>query len=179
MYNSEEIVPIYAQGIHVMDLNGNVTQVIIFEYIDKNRYYYKLVKKGGKELIEELMTIMKNMQNFLDNEIIQINGVRARAIVQDVSIGFRGQPERPYIEFYIKFGGPLKPGLNRYDDYYEEEVAEYDYEILWILPENAKIVSYGMAGEGKILGKGNILQVFVKKGLKVGGHEYIEFELTQ
>jgi len=66
---SEEVVPIYAEGIHVFDLLGNVWLVLICEYRDPKAYYYNLVKKGGSEIIEELETMMSNMQKFLDEEI--------------------------------------------------------------------------------------------------------------
>ncbi len=171
-----EPIPIYAEGIHVMNLDGNVSLIIIFEYLDKEKYYAKLVKKGGSELINELRIVMENMQKFLDEEIIKINDVKVQPKVHDVTLGFRGSIERPYLEFYISLtGGLLRKGLNRYDNWYEEEVTEYDYEILWIFPENFKITNYDLGGESIIVGSGNILRTIVKKGTKVGGHEWIEW----
>jgi len=175
--SNENIIPIYAEGIHIMDNQGNVNLVLIFEYLDEDLYYAKLVRKGGKDLLEEMKMLMENMQKFLDEEIIEINGKKSRPIVQDVHIGFRGDLKRPYIEFYITFSGPIKKGLNRYDNWYEEEIAEYDYEILWVFPQNFRIRDYYIVGEGKIIGVGNILVVHVKKGMKVGKHEWIEFEV--
>ncbi|NPA23716.1 MAG: hypothetical protein GXO23_05435 [Crenarchaeota archaeon] len=177
---SEEVVPVYAEGIHVMDLLGNVWLTLIFEYRDPRSYYYNLVKRGGQEIIEELETMMNNMQNFLDEEIIKINGERARPEVKDIVLGFRGSYNRPYVEFYIYFRGPLRPGPNRYDNFYDEETAEYDYEILWIFPEGVKVVDYHIAGDGRILGTSdNILVVHVRKGMRVGRHEWIEFEIPE
>ncbi len=177
---SEEVVPVYAEGIHVFDLTGNVWLILIFEYRDPKAYYYNLVKKGNSEIIEELETIMNNMQRFLDEEIIKINGERSRPEVKDIILGFRGSYNRPYIEFYINFKGNLKPGLNRYDNFYEEEIAEYDYEILWIFPEGVRIVNYYIAGDGRIIGTtDNILVVHVRKGTRVGKHEWIEFEVPE
>ncbi len=173
------IVPIYAQGIHVMDSLGNVVLVIVFDYVDKNMYYAKLIKRGGDDLINELKDVMNNMQRFLDQEVIEINGHRTRPFVQDVHLGFRGSPRRPYLEFYVTFSGPLREGVNRYDNWYEEEIAEYDYEILWVFPKSSRVVDYSIAGRGLILGQGNILLVHVSRGTKVGAHEWIEFELKR
>ncbi len=177
---SEEVVPVYAEGIHVFDLTGNVWLVLIFEYRDPKMYYYNLLKTNMEALFEELETIMNNMQKFLDEEIIKINNERARPQVKDIILGFRGSYHRPYIEFYINFRGPIKPGINRYDNFYEEETAEYDYEILWIFPEGVRVRSYHIAGDGRVLGTtDNILVVHVKKGTKVGRHEWIEFEVPE
>ncbi len=177
---SEEVSPIYAEGIHVLDVTGNVWLILIFEYRDPKTYYYTLARRDQERLLEELETIMNNMQHFLDEEIIRINNERARPEVKDIILGFRGTPHRPYIEFYINFRGPLKPGVNRYDNFYEEEIAEYDYEILWIFPEGCRVLSYHIAGEGTVLGStDNILVVHVRKGTRVGAHEWIEFEVPE
>lgn len=171
-----EPIPVYAEGIHVMNLNGQISLVIIFEYIDKEKYYARLARKGGSELINELRRVMENMQKFLDEEIIKINDNLVKAKVHDVSLGFRGTTDRPYLEFYITLtGSSLRKGLNRYDNWYEEEIAEYDYEILWIFPENFKITNYDLGGESVVMGSENILRTIVKKGTKVGGHEWIEW----
>jgi hypothetical protein len=171
-----EPLPIHAEGFFVMNIDGTVNQVTIFEYLDEDGYYRKLIK-DREALLKELGVVMENMQTFLDEEVIKINGERVRARVLDVTLGFRGSLDRPYLEFYIQFRGTLKSGINKYEDFYEEEVAEYDYEINWIFPSNFKVLDYDFAGEGYVLGSGNILRLIVKRGLKVGNYESITFEV--
>lgn len=175
LISMSEPVPIHAEGIFTMGVDGGVWESLIFEYLDKDRYYKNLLR-DREGLLNELRTIMENMQGFLDEETIKINGEVVKARVIDVSLGFRGSFDRPYLEFYIYFKGNLRRGVNRYEDYYEEEVAEYDYEIVWLFPPGFKIIEYEFAGEGSILGSGNILRLTVKKGLKVGNYESITFE---
>jgi hypothetical protein len=93
------------------------------------------------------------------------------------ALGFRGSYDRPYLEFYIYFRGNLRPGVNKYEDFYEEEVAEYDYEINWLFPQGFRVLDYEFAGEGYVLGPGNILRLVVKRGLRVGNYESITFEV--
>lgn len=170
------IKPIYAEGIHVMGIDGSVWQTVIFEYLDKEGHYAELLR-NRESLVRELRGAMENMQAFLDQEVILINGERVRARVVDVALGFRGSPRRPYLEFYIYFKGRLRPGINKYEDIYEEEEAEYDYQILWLFPGGFEIVDYEFSGEGSILGSGNILRLVVHRGLRVGSYESITFKV--
>jgi hypothetical protein len=171
-----EPVPIHAEGIFTMGIDGGVWENLIFEYLDENHYYRGLLR-NREGLLNELRTVMRNMQGFLDEETIKINGEVVRARVIDVSLGFRGSFDRPYLEFYIYFKGNLRRGVNRYENYYEEEVAEYDYEIVWFFPPGFRIIEYEFAGEGSVMGGGNILRLIVRKGLKVGNYESIIFEV--
>jgi len=154
-----------------MGSDGLVNQVIIFEYVDRDGYYRSLVESG--RVVEEMRLVMSNMQRFIDEETLLINGDKVRARVLDAFLGFRGSWRRPYVEIYVEFSGRLKKGLNIYEDIYEREVAEYDYEVLWIFPRNFVVVDYEMAGEGYVYG--NILRVIVRRGTEVGGHEVIRF----
>ncbi|WP_054857494.1 hypothetical protein [Vulcanisaeta sp. JCM 16159] len=171
-----EPVPIHAEGIFTMGVDGGVWENLIFEYLDKDHYYRDLLRNREGSL-NELRTVMRNMQGFLDEETIKINDEIVRARVIDVSLGFRGSFDRPYLEFYIYFKGNLRKGINKYEDYYEEEITEYDYEIVWLFPPGFRIIEYEFAGEGSVMGGGNILRLIVRKGLKVGNYESITFEV--
>lgn len=168
-----EITPVYAQGFYIVT-QGAVQMVIVFDYVDKGQYYQRLLRKGGEELAKEVDTVWQNMQSFMDDEIVRVNGQRVRPLIHDVYIGLRGSPARPYITFIGSFPAPLKPGENIYENYYEKEVAEYDYEAVWIFPQNAEVVEWYFHGEVETP-EPNILRVSVSKGTEVGGREYIKF----
>ncbi|ABL88448.1 conserved hypothetical protein [Pyrobaculum islandicum DSM 4184] len=171
----EEITPVYAQGFYVVN-PGIVNMIIIFDYLDKGQYYYRLLKRGGEELSKEISTVWENMQRFMDEEVVRINGERVRPMINDVYIGLRGSPNRPYITFIGFFPAPLKSGENIYENYYEEEVAEYDYEAIWIFPQNVEIFEWHFGGNVETP-EPYILRVYVEKGTNVGGREYIKFRL--
>lgn len=169
----EEVVPVYAQGFYVVS-PGAVSMVIIFDYLDKSQYYAKLLRRGGEELEREVSTLWSNMQSFMDEEIVRVNGQRVRPTLYDVYIGLRGSPARPYIVFLGGFPAPLAPGENTYENYYEAEVAEYDYEAVWVLPQGSEILEWFFAGEVEVP-EPNILRVRVAKGTNVGGREGFRF----
>jgi len=169
----EDVVPVYAQGFYVVN-PGVVNMIIIFDYLDRGQYYAKLLKRGGEELAREVSTVWENMQKFMDEEIVKINGQRVRPVIREVYIALRGNPTRPYITFLGDFPAPLREGENLYENYYEEETAEYDYEAVWILPHGAEVLEWHFGGEVETP-EPNILRVAVAKGTHVGGREYIKF----
>ncbi len=166
---SEDVTPIYALGNFVMDRSGNVTQYTFFYYYDKNTYYASLSKQILKE---ELNEIRRNMQRFLDEEQILINGERSLAKVINIDL-YLLDFEHPVLEFIILFRGRLKKGVNVYENSYEEEVAEYPYQAIWRLP--GKVIHVNMNGKISIFK--NFLKIKVDKGTKVGGVEIIKFLL--
>ncbi|BFH72562.1 hypothetical protein SJAV_05060 [Sulfurisphaera javensis] len=164
---SENIKPIYARGFFNMNNLGETNQLVIFYYYDKDSYYASLKKD---EIKNELNKLKDNMQYYLDREIIKVNGKRVKAKVLFTRLGLL-DVTHPYVEFIIRFYGELNQGENLYEDIYEEEIAEYPYEAIWVLP--GKIISYSLSGRVKI--KNNILFVKVKKGTKIKGNEKIVF----
>ncbi len=166
--------PIYAHGLHIWT-GTHVHLVIIFDYRDRKGEYYEVVRRGGQMLVDELRTLSENMQRFLDEEIIRINGRRVRPLVVDVSVGVKGGPHRPYIEYIVTFEAPISSGVNTYEVYYDEEEAEYDYEIVHLFPPGTRVVDWEMAGTGNA--EGNVLRVHVKRGTRVGGREAIRFKV--
>ena len=162
-----KIVPIYARGFFNMNSFGETNQLIVFYYYDKDEYYASLKKD---EIKDEIKKLKENMQYYLDQEVIKVNREKVKAKVLFVRLGLLSV-KYPYVEFLIKFKGTLKKGINEYEDIYEEEITEYPYEALWILP--GKVTEYKINGNVKV--KNNILFLKVKKGIKVGGIEKIKF----
>lgn len=165
--------PVYAHGIFSVH-PGLVHMVVVFEYSDPERRYAAMLQRGDLE--EEVEALWNNMQGFLDQEEVKFNGQRVRPQVEDVYIGLRGIPTRPYIEYVITFPAPLRQGLNTYENTYPEEEAEYDYEALWLLPRSARIARWQMAGQVETPTP-NVLRLTVRRGTKVGGREGFQFLL--
>ncbi|BCU69283.1 hypothetical protein [Stygiolobus caldivivus] len=170
MQSKDFVIPVYASGFFNFSSDGQVTQFTTFYYLDRRGYYLSL---GKRRLKEELKTIKNNLQAIIDEEEIRINGKRVRAYVKWVKIKLL-DPHHPMIEFIITFTGSLKKGINEYYNTYEEEIAEYPYEALWILP--GRIIKVDMAGEAEV--RENILRLKVNKGTRVGGKEGIRFLIT-
>ncbi len=169
--------PIYAQGFFHLRRNGLVDQTIIFDYYDPDKYYYKILRHRLK-LDHEINLLRKNMQYFLDQERVLINGADASPKVMHVEIGIRGRPDLAYVLFLISFKGELVDGLNTYENIYEEETVDYDYIVYWIFPDNARIVEADL-GVPYIVYGNRILYFRVPKGTHVGGYERIVFEMRR
>ncbi|MCH4815487.1 MAG: hypothetical protein QXY87_07215 [Saccharolobus sp.] len=167
---SEKVTPIFSLGNFVMDKLGNVTQYTFFYYYDPENYYASLTREMVNKEIE---VVKRNMQSFLDEEKIIINDRLTRAKVVSTDI-FLLDITHPVIEFIITFRGKVRKGLNVYENFYEEEVTEYPYEVIWRFP--GKILNVKMKGQISMLE--NFLKIKVNKGVKVGGRERIEFFLT-
>lgn len=173
---SEQIEPIYAQGFFVVNKNGLVNQIIIFDYFDPESYYYNLIDEEDR-LSEELEILRENMQAMLDSEKILINNEKVKPKVMDVDLDFRGSPLKPYFTFFIIFKGSLRKGVNVYENWYESEEAEYDFNAYWIFPENSEIREVSASGLVEVLNERNILVIRVKRGEHITGYEKIVFEL--
>ncbi len=166
---SEEVRPIYARAFFSFSVDGSVDEYLVFYYYDPNAYYASLDDEGVKR---EEDVVKENLQTFLDQERITINGEKVRARVTFVKIGLLSV-NYPFIEFVIRFKGRLVKGINTYENEYENEVAEYPYEALWVFP--GEVVSYHLAGEVRAFG--NMLYLKVQPGTTTGGREWIRFRL--
>lgn len=164
-------------GIFSVTKKLEIYQTVIFEYLDLERYYASIIDNFNK-LEKELDMLARNMQALLDKEEVVINGKKVRPRVIGVDIGFKGEPEEPYIVYFIFFkGSPLK-GVNYYENIYEEEVVEYPFSAYWYFPLNSRIIDVEASGEAEIIGD-NILILRVHEGSKISGYEKIVFELKE
>ncbi len=177
MSRDEGVVPIHAQGFFsVPPRRGYVYEVLVFDYYDPEEYYAGLVHRP-LDYEEEMARLASNMQGFLDSEVIEINGRRMRPRVRSVGLEFRGDPSSPYLTFIIYFPAPLRRGVNTYLNLYGEEEAEYDYEVYWMLPPRSRFLEVEVASEYEVLGGGNILLFWARRGDRLPGREKIVFEL--
>lgn len=173
---SSEPIPIYGQGFFYVHRSGLVDQLIVFDYWDRSGYYERVLA-NREEYEAEVESLAENMQYYLDQERVSINGVRARPTVTGVEIGLRGRPELAYIVFTIEFRGEVRPGLNVYENVYEEEEAEYEYAVYWFFPERSRVVSVEVGVPYRVDRSGRVLFFRVKPGTIVGGREAIQFEV--
>jgi len=173
---SHEIKPLYGQGTFVVCENGYITQEVVFDYIDEGLHYWNLLSHEDR-LNEELNSIVDNMQSFIDEEVVKINGKRVFPKINGVDLGFRGLESRPYIKFYISFKGELRRGMNVYEDLYEPEYVEYDYTVTWIFTGNLKVLRAYFGVEYDVLADGKIIIFSMPKGSNTPGYEKIEFKL--
>lgn len=172
-----EPVPLYAQGYFYVNPCNYIDQIVVFDYFDPAGYYNELLK--DPELLEdELRRIRENMQYFLNLEEIIINGKRSSPKVHWVKLGFRGRRDLPYLTFHISFPGNFAPGVNVYEDTYEEEVAEYDYSVHWFFPEGARVIEADLGVDYELLEGGRVLKFNVNSGTYIRGYERIAFELA-
>lgn len=172
-----EPIPLYAQGYFYVNPCNYVDQIVIFDYFDPSGYYDELSK--DPELLEdELRRVRENMQYYLDLEKVVINGKRSMPKVHWVKLGFRGRKDLPYLIFHISFAGDFAPGLNVYEDTYEEEVAEYDYSVHWFFPIGARVTEADLGVDYELLEGGRVLRFSVGAGTYIRGYERIAFELA-
>ena len=163
--------PIYAYGYFITLPSGDFYQVVIYEYVDTEEEFAQALRTRPKE---ELEIMKNNMQSYLDEEIVKINGVVTKPQVVTVKTGFRGSLKRPFTEFLIHFRGDLIRGDNLYENIYESEITTYDYSVVWIFPPNFKVVEADVGVKYEIEPE-NVLRFFVKKGFKIPGYEKIVF----
>jgi len=170
----DRVRPIHALCFFTVSLLGNINQLIVFDYYDPDKYYASLIER---ELIdEELEAIASKMQDYLDEEKVLINGKRVYPELRYIDLAFRGSLKRPSLYFIIHFKGDFKTGINVYEDYYDREIAEYDYEFYWIFPPGVVIKDIIVDGIYSRIGD-NILAVYVDKGTEISGFEKIVFEI--
>ncbi|MDK6029105.1 hypothetical protein QPL79_06985 [Ignisphaera sp. 4213-co] len=176
---SKKVEPVYAQGFFFVSHNY-ISYYLIFDYDDPLGYYDTVVK--NEELFnEEVAKLWANMQQFLDAETVKINNTRVFPKVIMIDIRFRRGRRNPYIVFLIRFGAPIKKGVNVYENIYESEIAEYDYVAYWVFPPGSKIlrVSFGSGEEQWDIVGNNVLAIYGWKNMRTGGYEYIEFEILK
>lgn len=170
------MIPVYGQGFFYVSLGGVIWYTIIFDYYDEEELYYRLLKRGGQKLREELDELRANMQKLMEEEKIVINGEKVEPVVERAYIEIRGEPVRPSVVFLTRMNFKHIRGRNVYEDFYEPTKAEYDYTVTWVAPPCTKFVEY--EGPGRFTLEGNVLRLYVKRGTKIDGYESIVFDTS-
>lgn len=176
LHERSNIIPVHAESYFIVERNGKFNQILKYQYYDPEEYYYTLIHRP-REYYKEIKRLYCVMNEVLKEERVLINGKQVKLNVKLVNIDFAGYVDQPYILYYIKFKGPLRKGVNIFEDFYEETVAEYDYEVYWFFPERTKILEVYVDGDFDLVNS-NKLFIWARKGDKISGYEKIIFMLS-
>lgn len=175
MIEMMSVEPLHAQAFFKVDGTGLFSEILVFDYYDRVHYFYNLIENED-EYRREMERLLNVMNEFLREEKVVVNKKEVEVEALMVSLDFRGSPDLPTTTYLIEFEGDLMKGLNIYECYYEKGVAEYDYEVYWIFPVNAKIFEVEISGEYEVLNE-RILITSLRRGEHYDGYEKIVFGL--
>ncbi len=169
------IEPIHADAFFTLDNSGRFTEILIFDYFDKERFYYELMK-DEEAYRKEMERLIDSMNYLLQQEEVYVNDERVEVEVSMINLEFRGAAELPSIIYILEFSGKLRDGSNIYECRYESGVAEYDYEVYWVFPSDVEIIEANLSGETEILNK-RLLVSSIRRGEIYNGYEKIIFKI--
>lgn len=172
----EIVRPLYGEGFFHVSLSGVIWYTIIFDYHDPREEYWGLLKRGGDVLEDECERLRFEMQKLMDEERVVVNGVDVKVRVIRASIEVRGSPRRSSTIFITMIPFEPRVGVNVYENFYGETVAEYDYTVYWVL-ECGEIQRIESPGDIDVRGSTAVIRV--KKGTKIPGYESVVFNIPQ
>lgn len=165
--------PVFAHGLFNVS-PGTIINHVLYIYEDPELELEEVLS-SRRRVREEAARLRRNMQAFLDSERILINGEEVRAEVAHVAFGYEGVRGRAFIEYIIEIPFNPRRGMNKYVDEYGEEVAEYDYRVVWLFPRCGKVVKADLGVPARVSARKIVLTV--RKGHRLPGRERIEFFL--
>ncbi|MFX1485377.1 MAG: hypothetical protein ACFFCP_19565, partial [Promethearchaeota archaeon] len=128
-------------------------------------------------LKKEVEKLADNMQYFLDLERVEINEQRVRSRVDYCDIFLKGESEVVSVLYLIDFAGRLGERVNKIETWLEEEIAPYDFEIIWRFPVGTRVIEVETALDYEIYD--DIITLWAMEGDNVGGYERMKFELPR
>ncbi len=171
---SDLVEPIHAESFFSVALSGEIHERLCFEYVDEGGYYGRVLS-NDELLQEEILKLSTNMQLFLDEERVEINGERVRSIVSYTDIFLKGESNVVAIVYLIDFAGRFADSRNEIETWVEEEMAPYDFEIIWRFPVGTSILEVETKLEHEVYG--DIITLWSFEGEEVGGYEKMVFEM--
>ena len=138
---------------------------------------YEKILENEAALQNEIELIHANMAEFLAAEKVYINGNRVEQEIIHVDIGLRGRPDMVFFQWVIKFSGKTLKEINSLVSDVEEELAEYDIEVMYLFPAKTRILEVSTPMEYEI--RGPLLFVWGQKGDTLGGHEEVHFQFPE
>ncbi len=173
---NEEIEPIYATSYTSLSREGEVKEILIYDYWDPEEYYFNL-SQDKKSLNKEIERVWKNLQEYINSEKTTVNDEPLETTVEYANIGFRGNEKQPYIYFLMFSEARFRAGENTYEVKYEREELEYDALSIWSFPAGSKVIE--AESDLRYVISGNYLIFTGRKGDVLSGHEKICFLLPK
>ncbi|MHA1791832.1 MAG: hypothetical protein ACTSVI_04245 [Promethearchaeota archaeon] len=168
-----KLTPFFARSIiNVSNRSGSeivFNQVLTYDYEDLSGSGLYIRKFNDDERFrkDELETLKRNMQAFLDDEINVINDKEVRLEVDEVSVSIKTYPKYVYFSWYITWSGPSSDsGIQEYEARVEPAILEYDVESIYIFPKQARILDVKSALTHDLI-KENIIRFRGNVGDKV------------
>ena len=96
MTEKSEIKPIHGQSFFTLSYNGVFQQILIFDYFDPDKFYYRILH-DEESYQAEMQKLLNSMNQLLSREEIRINGERVEAEALTINLDFRGEAEKPTI----------------------------------------------------------------------------------
>ncbi len=165
---------IYAQSMIFVDRDGEIREVLNFDYYDSDKYYLEVVK-DVERFKEETERIKLSMQEYLDVQRCSINGEKVSSHVSLVDICHRGSQTIVSVSMIILSKGKFRRGLNIYEAWLEKERLKYDLNVYWVFPSEVEIKEFKTSLRVDV--HHNIVVLWGRKGDLVGGYENIIFTL--
>lgn len=171
---SDLVEPVHADSFFSVSSNGEIHERLSFEYVDSEGHYREVCRDPDL-LRKEIIKLSSNMQYFLDLERVEINQERVKSIVNYTDIVLKGGSDVVAVVYIIDFAGRFRKGVNSIQTWLEEEIAPYDFEILWRFPVGTNIIEIDTLLQYEI--NQDFVTLWAQEGDSVGGYEKMEFEL--
>ncbi len=175
-YLSNLVEPIHANSFFSVSKTGEIHERLEYEYSDPERYYRRVIRDDDL-LRREVTNLATNMQFFLDEERVEINGERVKSRVIYTDIFLKGSSDVVSVVYLIDFAGRFQEGSNSIQTWLEEEEAPYDFEIMWRFPAGTSILLVDTMLDYEVYD--DIIVLWTMEGEHVGGYERMDFELPQ
>ncbi|UCH04911.1 MAG: hypothetical protein JSW05_01785, partial [Candidatus Thorarchaeota archaeon] len=111
-YMSDMVEPVHADSFFSVSHSGEVHERLSFEYLDPEGYYRRIIR-DDEMLRKEAEKLSVNMQTFLDQERVEINGRRVKSRVDYTDIFLKGSTEVVAILYLIDFGTEFERKRNK------------------------------------------------------------------
>ena len=166
--------PLFAEAFFSLK-EERIAQSLYFQYYDPSNVYYNLLKTSAIE--GELNSIKENLQKFINEDALHINGHLIEMIIERCELFFRdNDPDYPILSFSIS-SSPYHLYSNQINVihlYAKPELIPYSAISCWNTCGNIKKVI--SKSDHKIDHSRHNVSFFLKKGDIVGDHERISIE---
>jgi hypothetical protein len=169
-----KLIPIGSTGFFTVYPHGEILQIIEFRYYEETGYYQQIME--NHDLLEkEKRLLRKGMENVLREERILVNGQETRWKVLEPDI-ILVDKNHPILVFHVSIFFDIKDGRNIYEEYYEETIAEYDYQAYWYFPTCMSVLNAEASGEITVYNGNRLVVIKASRGDHIEGYESLLFE---